>query len=75
MIKINRLPAVAWRVEENEGGRDGIGRGARTGDYLEESAAIVALAKAKTAGNGATVIVRNARGEGRIGILGIELLP
>lgn len=53
-----------YTVEEHLGGRDGIGKGARTGNYPTKAAAVMACAAAISDGHKATAIrrVRDLRG-------------
>jgi hypothetical protein len=70
-MRINRLKPVTWHVEENTGGREGIGAGPRSGVYSSEAEAVAQMIAAKAAGHGATCIARNRKNAGVALVLGL----
>ena len=71
-MRINRLKAVQWDVEEHLEEREGVvSKGPLTSTYHTEPKAIQVMALCRAHGNGCTCIVRNRRGEGRMVVLGL----
>ena len=72
-VKINGYPVVRYEVEAHivSRGKSGIGQGPETGHYLMYDNAVRAMARAVAHGHGATCIARNAKGQGRILLLGL----
>ena len=72
-MRINGKRPVTFHVESNIKwrGKQGIGKGRETGVYYAPSDAIQKMAEAKASGRGATCIVRNADGNGKLMALGL----
>jgi hypothetical protein len=70
-MRVKRSKIVSWAVQEYLGRRAGVAKGKRTGVYGSEAEAIMAMAKARAAGNGASCIARNRDGASVCLVLGL----